>query len=146
MLKSLLRLLVKSQSASSGPPLGPALGQFGVPTMDFCKRFNEQSRMFDKGVLLNTIVHVKFDRTYELFLNGPPISYLIKRALEIDKGLSYSGYFAPVNQLATNYMLYELFDISNKIQSKVFGYYKTIKGTLQSCGFMLLNYENQSTY
>ncbi len=146
MLKSMLRLLVKSQSASSGPPLGPALGQFGVPTMDFCKRFNEQSREFEKGVLLNTVVHVRFDRTYDLLLKGPPISYLIKRALEIEKGLSYSGYSSPVNILATNYMLYELFDISNKIQAKVLGYYKTIKGTLQSCGFILLNYENQANY
>jgi large subunit ribosomal protein L11 len=146
MLKSLLRLLVKAQSASSGPPLGPALGQFGVPTMDFCKRFNEQSREYEKGVILNTIVHVMFDRTYNLLLKGPPISFLIKRALEIDKGLSYSGYSSPVNILATNYMLYELLDIANKIQPRSLGYYKTIKGTLQSCGFFLLNYENNHNY
>jgi large subunit ribosomal protein L11 len=75
MLKSLIRLQVKAQSATSGPPLGPALGQFGVPTMDFCKRFNDISKEYEKGVLINTIVLVKMDRTYEIKLKGPQITF-----------------------------------------------------------------------
>jgi large subunit ribosomal protein L11 len=141
MLKSILRLIIKSQSATSGPPLGPALGQFGVPTMDFCKRFNELSKTYEKGVLLNTIIHVKFDRTYEIFLKGPPISFLIKNIIEMEYGLSYSGYFNNLNILISNYMLYELFNLTQSIHKKTLGHYKTIKGTTFSCGFHILNYE-----
>jgi ribosomal protein L11 len=141
MLKSLIRLQVKAQSATSGPPLGQALGQLGVPTMDFCKRFNELSKEYEKGVLLNTMVLVKMDRTYEIKLKGPKTSYLLKRIIEIEKGLSYNGYFISANILFTNYMLYELFTLSNTICNRTYGYYKTIKGSAQSCGFIILNYE-----
>lgn len=144
MLKSLLRLQVKAQSATSGPPLGPALGQFGVPTMDFCKRFNEMSNLYEKGVIINTIVKINMDRSYEIILKGPPISYLIKRALELDNGLSYNGYFANLNILISNYMLYELFNIESSIKPREFNYYKTIKGSAYSCGYLVLNYELNS--
>jgi large subunit ribosomal protein L11 len=141
MLKSLIRLQVKAQSATSGPPLGPALGQFGVPTMDFCKRFNDISKEYEKGVLINTIVLVKMDRTYEIKLKGPQITYLLKKAVEIEKGLSYTGYLINLNILLTNYMIYELFILSSIICKRTFGYYKTIKGSAESCGFLVLNYE-----
>jgi ribosomal protein L11 len=141
MLKNLIRLQVKAQTATSGPPLGPALGQFGVPTMDFCKRFNDLSKEYEKGVLVNTMVFVNMDRTYEIKLKGPKISYLLKKAIEIEKGLSYSGYLANTNILLTNYMLYELFKLTEIICKRTYGYYKTIKGSAQSCGFILLNYE-----
>jgi large subunit ribosomal protein L11 len=142
MLKSLIRLQVKAQSATSGPPLGPALGQFGVPTMEFCKRFNDASKEYEKGVLINTMVQVKMDRTYEIKLKGPMVSDLLKKAIELDKGLSYSGYSSNINVLLTNYMLYEVYILSEQICPRTYGYYKTIKGSAQSCGFIILNYEN----
>ena len=38
---SKLRLLVPAGKAAPTPPVGPALGQRGVKSMDFCKKFNE---------------------------------------------------------------------------------------------------------
>jgi large subunit ribosomal protein L11 len=141
MFKSIIRLKVDAQAAAAGQSLGPALGQAGVPTGDFCKRFNEVSKIYEKGIPINTIIRVKTDRTYEIEMKGPSISYLLKSAVGIDKGLSYSGHLVDTNICITNYMLYELFILSNAVVKRTNGYYKTIKGTAQSCGFYILNYE-----
>lgn len=145
MLKSIVKLQVKAQAATAGPPLGPALGAFGVPTMDFCKKFNELSKKYETGVKIITIVHVKMDRTYSIFLKGPKISDLLKKTIGLEKGLSYSGYMTFSNMALTNYMLYEVFILVNEINIRTYGYYKTIKGTAKSCGFLILNYEQKQS-
>jgi len=138
MLKSIIRLQVKAQSATSGPPLGPTLGQFGIPTMDFCKKFNEMSKEYEKGILLNTLIYVNYDRTYSIKIKGTPTSYQLMKLLNLEKGMSFNGYFSNSNNLLTNYMLYELFLLQKK-NSKDFGFYKAIKGTAFSSGFFILN-------
>lgn len=140
MLKSIVRLQIKSQLASAGPPLGPALGQFGVATMDFCKKFNEMSKIYKKGVLLNTIVYVNFDRTYKIFIKGPSISFQLKKIISVDKGTPFPGYLANFSILFTNYMLFELFFLLSKNSVRPYGFYKTMKGSLYSNGYYLLKY------
>jgi len=51
VLKSLpvkyLKILIAAGSASSNPPLGPLLGQYGISIVDFCKEFNEESSFIE---------------------------------------------------------------------------------------------------
>jgi large subunit ribosomal protein L11 len=140
MLKSIVRLQIKSQLASAGPPLGPALGQFGVATMDFCKKFNEMSKSYKKGIILNTIVYVNVDRTYKIIIKGPSVSSQLKKILNSEKGCSFPGYLSNTQLLLTNYMLYEIFNLFNQAGLHSFGFYKTIKGSAYSSGYYILKY------
>ena len=39
-----IKLYVPAGQANPAPPVGPALGQHGVPIMDSCKQFNEKTK------------------------------------------------------------------------------------------------------
>ncbi|KAJ1672478.1 mitochondrial 54S ribosomal protein YmL19, partial [Spiromyces aspiralis] len=41
---SILKLIVPAGKAAPSPPVGPALGQRGVKSMDFCKQFNDRTK------------------------------------------------------------------------------------------------------
>ncbi|KAJ2428731.1 mitochondrial 54S ribosomal protein YmL19, partial [Coemansia sp. RSA 2531] len=47
---SILKLIVPAGKATPSPPVGPALGQRGVKSMDFCKQFNDRT----KDLILDT--------------------------------------------------------------------------------------------
>ena len=53
----LIKLQIPAGQANPAPPVGPALGQHGVPIMDFCKAYNEQTK--DKmGTVLPVVITV----------------------------------------------------------------------------------------
>ncbi|XP_066843545.1 LOW QUALITY PROTEIN: large ribosomal subunit protein uL11m-like [Anser cygnoides] len=80
-----LRFQIPAGGAAPGPPLGPVLGQRGVPISAFCQDFNHRSRGVRPGVPLRVRLLVRPDRSYELEL-GPPTSYFLKAVAGIEKG------------------------------------------------------------
>ena len=56
---TLLKLTIGAGQASPSPPIGPALGQKGVKAMDFCKQFNDQSKVYVPATPLRTFVTVQ---------------------------------------------------------------------------------------
>ena len=54
--------------------------------MEFCKSFNAQSEKLE-GVL-PVVVTVYEDRTFTFEIKTPPVSYLIKKAANVQKGSS----------------------------------------------------------
>ena len=82
----LLKLLCAAGKASPAPPIGPALWQKGVNIKEFCKSFNAQSEKLE-GVL-PVVVTVYEDRTFTFEIKTPPVSYLIKKAANVQKGSS----------------------------------------------------------
>jgi len=38
-VKGYVKINILAGKATPAPPVGPALGQYGVPLMDFCKEF-----------------------------------------------------------------------------------------------------------
>ncbi|KAI1297942.1 hypothetical protein EDD11_006900 [Mortierella claussenii] len=88
---SLLRLVVPAGKATPSPPIGPALGQRGVKSMDFCKQFNDRTKNVEIGTPLPVIITVKGDRSFTFVTKSPPTSFFLKRAAGIEKGASNIG-------------------------------------------------------
>ncbi len=80
-----INLQLEAGKANPAPPVGPALGQYGVNIMDFCKVYNDRTK--DKmGFVIPVVITVFEDRSFELTLKEPPAAVLIKKAIKLDKG------------------------------------------------------------
>lgn len=79
-----LLTVLPAGAATTGPPLGPLLGQFGVNTPSFCKQFNEATSIFsslikNKLVLLSVKIFIYDDKTIGFIVQKPHTSFLIKQ-------------------------------------------------------------------
>jgi large subunit ribosomal protein L11 len=84
-IKTFIKLNIPAGSATAAPPVGPALGQHGLPIMEFVKAFNE--RTADKqGNILPVVITVFEDRTFSFITKQPPVAEMIKKALNLQKG------------------------------------------------------------
>ena len=81
-----LKLQVPAGAANPSPPIGPALGQRGLNIMEFCKAFNAQTQEMEKGMPIPTIITIYSDKSFQFTTKTPPASYLIKKAVGIQKG------------------------------------------------------------
>ncbi|KAJ2456069.1 mitochondrial 54S ribosomal protein YmL19 [Coemansia sp. RSA 2336] len=88
---SLLKLIVPAGKATPSPPIGPALGQRGVKSMDFCKQFNDRTKELILETPTPVAIAIKPDRTFTFEIKSPPTSWLLKRAAGIGKGASQPG-------------------------------------------------------
>ncbi|GBD02837.1 50S ribosomal protein L11 [bacterium HR19] len=85
------RIRIPAQEAAPAPPVGPALGQRGVNIAEFCKRFNESSKVFPKGMPITAHVTVYKDRSFDFILKTPVTSALILKYAKLEKGSSEPG-------------------------------------------------------
>ena len=84
-IKALVKLAIKAGKATPAPPIGPALGQHGVPIMDFCKEFNARTSKMGEDVI-PVILTVFEDRSFTFITKTPVTSHLIRKALKLEKG------------------------------------------------------------
>ena len=84
-ITNVIKLQIPAGEANPAPPIGPVLGQAGVNIMEFCKQFNAKT-MKQKGEVTPVILTVYKDRSFTFELKTPPVSYLIKKALGLEKG------------------------------------------------------------
>lgn len=89
-IKTLIKLNVKGGEATPAPPVGPALGQHGLPIMEFVRVFNEKTQD-QKGTVLPVVITVYEDRTFSFIVKKPPVAELIKQTLKIEKGSQKPG-------------------------------------------------------
>ena len=89
-VKTIIKLNVTAGEATAAPPVGPALGQHGLPIMDFVKSFNEKT-VNQKGTILPVVITVFEDRTFSYVVKKPPVAQLIKKAAGLEKGASTAG-------------------------------------------------------
>ena len=96
-IKTLIKLNIPAGEATPAPPVGPALGQHGLPIMEFVKAFNDRTQE-KKGNILPVVITVYEDRTFSFITKEPPVAEMIKKALSLEKG-SGSALKEPVGSL-----------------------------------------------
>lgn len=89
-IKTLIKLNIKGGEATPAPPVGPALGQHGLPIMEFVKAFNDKTGD-QKGTVLPVVITVFEDRTFSFIVKKPPVAELIKMALKLEKASQKPG-------------------------------------------------------
>ena len=80
-----IKLQLPAGKATPQPPVGPALGQYGVAIPVFTKEFNERTKN-DIGLILPVVITVYADRSFTFITKTPPAPVLIKKACGIESG------------------------------------------------------------
>jgi large subunit ribosomal protein L11 len=84
-IKAILKLNLPAGSANPAPPVGPALGQHGVNIMEFITQYNAKTAEM-RGQIIPALVTIFEDRSFKFELKTPPVSALIKQALNLKLG------------------------------------------------------------
>lgn len=80
-----VKLQIPAGKATPAPPVGPALGPYGVSAPQFAKEFNEKTSK-DAGLIIPVVITVYADRSYSFVLKTPPAAVLLKKACGIESG------------------------------------------------------------
>jgi large subunit ribosomal protein L11 len=89
-IKTLVKLNLPAGEATPAPPVGPALGQHGIPIMEFVKAYNERTAKL-KGQTIPAVITVFEDRTFTFITKLPPVAKMILKALGTEKGSGKPG-------------------------------------------------------
>jgi len=84
-VKTIIKLNLPAGEATPAPPVGPALGQHGIPIMDFIKEYNAKTAKM-KGQIIPAVITVFEDRSFTFITKLPPVAALIKKKIAVLKG------------------------------------------------------------
>ena len=82
---AVVKIQIPAGQATPAPPVGTALGPYGVAIMDFCKDYNARTES-QRGQVVPVEISIFEDRTFTFILKTPPTAELIKKAAGIAKG------------------------------------------------------------
>src|SRR5512146_2645401 len=82
-VKAVVKLQIIAGKATPAPPVGPALGQYGVNIMAFCKEYNERTAG-QAGLVIPVEITVYEDRSFTFVTKTPPAAVLLKKAAGIE--------------------------------------------------------------
>jgi len=89
-VRAYIKLQIPAGKATPAPPIGPALGQHGVPIMDFCKEYNERTQS-QMGQIIPVVITVFEDRSFSFITKTPPAADLLRQAAGVAKGSGLVG-------------------------------------------------------
>jgi large subunit ribosomal protein L11 len=132
-IKTYIKLNLDAGKATAAPPVGPALGQHGLPIMDFVKAYNEKTA-HQTGNVIPVVITVYEDRTFSFITKLPPVAAMIKKKLSLPKGGQKTGREEvaklskdQVREIATE----KLADLNtNSVEAAI----KIVEGTARSMG------------
>lgn len=84
-IRGYVKLQLPAGKATPAPPVGPALGQHGVPLMQFVKEYNERTQQM-AGQIIPVVITVYEDRSFTFITKTPPAADLLRKAAGVDKG------------------------------------------------------------
>jgi large subunit ribosomal protein L11 len=82
---AVVKIQIPAGQATPAPPVGTALGPYGVAIMDFCKEYNARTES-QRGQVVPVEITFFEDRSFTFVLKTPPAAELIKKAAGVDKG------------------------------------------------------------
>jgi large subunit ribosomal protein L11 len=71
--------------ATPAPPVGTALGKYGINLGQFVQQFNDRTKEAN-GMMIPVVVTVYNDRSFAFITKSPPAAVLLKKAANIAKG------------------------------------------------------------
>lgn len=89
-VKAIIKLQAQAGKATPAPPVGPALGPYGINIMAFCKEYNERTAS-QEGFIIPAEITVYVDHSFSFVTKMPPVSDLLRRALGVEKGSGNPG-------------------------------------------------------
>ncbi|MDR1677775.1 MAG: 50S ribosomal protein L11 [Deltaproteobacteria bacterium] len=85
-----VKLQLPAGQAVPGPPVGPALGQYGLNLVEFTKSYNAKTQ--DKvGTIIPVVITVYSDRTFTFITKTPPAAILLKQVAKLSSGSNTPG-------------------------------------------------------
>ena len=84
-VKAVLKLQIPGGGATPAPPVGSALGQYGVNIMDFVQAFNNDTSS-RQGETVPVEITIYEDNSFTFITKTAPASYLIKKAIGLASG------------------------------------------------------------
>lgn len=83
-VKTVVKINLPAGEATPAPPVGPVLGQHGIPIMEFIKAYNNLTQKL-KGQVIPAVITVYEDRSFTFITKLPPVADSIKKKLGIQK-------------------------------------------------------------
>ena len=80
-----VKFQVPGGQATPAPPVGTALGRFGINLGQFVQQFNDRTKDAG-GMPIPVVVRVYNDRSFDFVTKSPPAAALLKQAADIAKG------------------------------------------------------------
>lgn len=134
----MVKLQIPAGNATPAPPVGPALGQYGVNMMDFCKLFNAKTQK-QTGLIIPAVITIYADKTFSFITKSPPASILLKKAAKVEKG-SGEPHRTKVGQV-TRTQVQEIAEIKMKDlnASTIESAMRLVEGTARSMGIQVVD-------
>jgi large subunit ribosomal protein L11 len=133
-----VKLQLPAGKATPAPPVGPALGPYGINIMGFCKEFNAKTQGSD--MIYPVLLTVYSDRSFTFIVKTPPVSVLIKKAAGLPtQKKPGSGSKEPNKTKVAKLTLAQVTDIAKQkigdmnttdLEAAI----RTVKGTAKSMG------------
>ena len=83
---AIIKLQCPAGKATPAPPVGPALGPYGVSAPQFVQQFNDRTKSMEPGLVIPVVITVYQDKSYTFVLKTPPAAVLIRKVAGIEKG------------------------------------------------------------
>jgi len=91
----IVKFYAKSGELNNTPPIGPMLGQFPMDVKNFCNMFNNETKIFESGILLKVNLILYKNGTFNFEIQISPLFFLFELAshlLEINNNYrNYKG-------------------------------------------------------
>ncbi|KFK30187.1 hypothetical protein AALP_AA7G229400 [Arabis alpina] len=135
-----IRLTVPAGAAKPAPPVGPALGQYRLNLMAFCKDFNARTQKYKPDTPMSVTITAYKDNSFDFTVKSPTVSWYIKKAAGVVKGSTRPGHLN-----VTTLSVRHVYEIAKVKQTDPFCQYmplesicKSIIGTAQSMGIKIV--------
>ncbi len=137
-IKAIVKLNLNAGKANPAPPVGPALAAHGINIMAFVKDYNArtQNRV---GEVVPAEITVFTDGSFTFVLKTPPTTFLIKKAIGMEKGsgLASKGKEGKITRAQIREIAEAKFNDTNAVDIE--GAMRQIEGTVRNMGVEIVD-------